>query len=453
MDPSALPPGTEVGRWRVVSQRGQGSFGAVYRVEQVEHPEAGPRALKLALVPRDPRFTREAELLSRIHSPHVPRLHEKGTWLLPGDTALPYVVIDWVEGGSLYEWGFHHQRTSREVLRMLAQVARALEATHAAGGVHRDVKGGNVLVRQEDATAVLLDFGAGTFRGASPLTMDPLPPGTPEYRSPEAVRFQWNWSPLSAARYEAGPADDVYALGVTAYRLVTRLYPPAVKASEDRTHLVPAERVPPKELVTVCSELSALICRMLSEEPSARGSAAELARTLEDAAENAGPEADWIIIPCKAEVRSKPTRGRSRGHPAPSWRSRHTAALVAGALFIGGAGVMLGHQWERVTALAQRAWAQGKRAVGLADEEGAMDESDKQSSADEQGIAIDMPKDPLPGQHRRPCLKPAVQIQGGCWIELEGVTPPCGDRGYDWKDKCYWPLLGRPRPSTSQPPE
>ena len=194
-DPSALPPGMEVGRWRVVSQRGHGSFGAVYRVEQVGQPEAEPRALKLALSPRDARFTREAELLSRIHSPYVPRLHDGGMWQLSVGTAFPYIVTDWVEGVSLYEWAFHHQRTSREVLRVVAQIARALEVTHAAGGVHRDVKGNNVLVRLEDTTAVLLDFGAGNFQGAPSLTTEPLPPGTHEYRSPEA-------SPSTGARGE-----------------------------------------------------------------------------------------------------------------------------------------------------------------------------------------------------------------------------------------------------------
>jgi hypothetical protein len=447
-DPSALPPGTEVGRWRVLSQRGHGSYGVVYRVEQVGHPEAEPRALKLALTPQDPRFTREAELLSRIHSPHVPRLQEKGTWLPSAGTAFPYVVTDWVEGASLYEWAFHHQRTSREVLRVLAQVARALEATHAAGGVHRDLKGDNVLVRLEDATAVLLDFGAGTFHGAPALTTEPLPPGTNEYRSPEAVRFAWEWKPFSAS-YKAGPADDVYALGVMAYRLVTRLYPPAFQASEDRTRLVPAERVPPKALVTVCPELSELICQMLAEEPAARGSAVELAQALEEAAKTAGAEADWIIIPCKAEAPAESTRRKGRRHHGVS-RRRRAAALVAGALFVGGAGILLGQQWER---LAQWAWAGGKRAVGLAGEEVSMGESSEQSSAAEQGLAIDMPKKPLPGQRRHSCPKPSVQIQGGCWIELEELTSPCGDRGYELKSKCYWPFLELPRQPTSGLPE
>jgi hypothetical protein len=68
-------------------------------------------------------------------------------------------------------------------------VARALEATHAACGVHRDVKGDNVLVRPADGRVFLTDFGAGHYRGAATLTTKLLPPGTPAYRSPEAWGF------------------------------------------------------------------------------------------------------------------------------------------------------------------------------------------------------------------------------------------------------------------------
>ena len=61
-----------------------------------------------------------------------------------------------------------------------------LAAPHAAKCVHRDVKGDNFLVLPEGSRPVLLDFGAGDFLGASTLTREVLPPGTPYYRSPES---------------------------------------------------------------------------------------------------------------------------------------------------------------------------------------------------------------------------------------------------------------------------
>jgi hypothetical protein len=81
--------------------------------------------------------------------------------------------------------------------------------------------------------AVLMDYGSCTWAGAPPLTETLMPPNTPEYRSPEALRFQWgNWR-TQEARYEARPADDLYALGVSAYRLVTSVYPPLERSRRD----------------------------------------------------------------------------------------------------------------------------------------------------------------------------------------------------------------------------
>jgi serine/threonine-protein kinase len=98
--------------------------------------------------------------------------------------------MQWVEGVPFYDWSESHNPTSRQILLLLAQVARALAATHEAKGVHRDMKGDNVLVSL-DGQAFLTDFGACTYAGAKLLTDQPLPPGTPNYRTPEA----WDYGP------------------------------------------------------------------------------------------------------------------------------------------------------------------------------------------------------------------------------------------------------------------
>ncbi|HEX8704924.1 MAG TPA: serine/threonine protein kinase, partial [Myxococcaceae bacterium] len=69
LDPTALPLGTQVGAWRVYELRGRGSYGAVYRAVSALPGRVRTVALKLAIAPGDPRFEREAELLSRIRSP------------------------------------------------------------------------------------------------------------------------------------------------------------------------------------------------------------------------------------------------------------------------------------------------------------------------------------------------------------------------------------------------
>jgi hypothetical protein len=79
-NPTALPTGTQVGAWRITGTRGRGTYGTVYSAVSLEHGHSGPVALKLAVYPADPRFEREAELLSRIRHPSVPRLLDSGLW-------------------------------------------------------------------------------------------------------------------------------------------------------------------------------------------------------------------------------------------------------------------------------------------------------------------------------------------------------------------------------------
>ena len=95
-DAASVRPGTEVGPWRVVSRKGQGSYGVIYLVEPVGQAGAKPAALKLALHAGDERFEREVELLSRLNHPNVPRLLDSGTWTSPEGTSVPFLVMEWV---------------------------------------------------------------------------------------------------------------------------------------------------------------------------------------------------------------------------------------------------------------------------------------------------------------------------------------------------------------------
>jgi hypothetical protein len=74
--PDSLRPGDLVGPWRVEGYAGWGSYGAVYRARRAGHPHSEPVALKIAVFPSDPRFSREVELLSRNRHPGMPQLRE-----------------------------------------------------------------------------------------------------------------------------------------------------------------------------------------------------------------------------------------------------------------------------------------------------------------------------------------------------------------------------------------
>jgi serine/threonine protein kinase len=184
-----LPPGAQVGEFRVEGWQGQGAYGAVYLAVRVGQEEEGPVALKLARYPWDARFGREVELLSRLSHPSIPRLLGRGL-LRPGSGAEhAYLVMEWVEGTALYAWAEQSAPTYERQCQVLAQVARALEAVHAAQAVHRDVKGDNILVKHLEGRAVLIDFGSGHYQGAARLTWQSLPPCTSAYRSAQASEF------------------------------------------------------------------------------------------------------------------------------------------------------------------------------------------------------------------------------------------------------------------------
>ncbi len=437
-----LPAGSQLGAWRVVSCAGQGMFGTVYRVRRAEPEDPRLFALKLAHYPNDPRFQREVELLRRIQHPSVPRLHEAGVWKHGSGEPRAYFVMDLVEGAPLYGWAAGRRVSSREVLKVVGQVARALEATHEHG-VHRDVKGDNVLVRGGDSVAVLVDFGAGTFRGAPALTWHELPPGTPQYRSPQALRFSVRWRP-GMAPYEAGPADDLYALGVMAYRLVTGAYPPThlqVEVGEREEDDTP-KWVPPEQVATVSPKLAALIRQLLAVEPKARGSARQVAEAAERAARAEGRRAD---VPITA-------RAARKGAALPKWARAMGLGLVRTSWLAGAAGAgMVLALWVRPYVV--QAGAQPGSAVGLAEAEEVRQAVEPTPSAENESINREMPKEPLPGQLRAPCKAEHEEaIRGGCWTALLRMKPPCGKDSYEWKGVCYAASYPAGRPATSGTP-
>ncbi|WP_398577124.1 serine/threonine-protein kinase [Stigmatella hybrida] len=448
MSPVLAVPGTEVGTWRVLEQRGQGSYGTVYRAEKVGQPEAGSFALKLALHLNDPRFEREAELLSRLQHPHVPRLLEQGTWEVPEGGGFPFLVMEWVEGVPLYQWAAQQSFTSRQASRLLAQVASALAATHEAEGVHRDVRGDNVLVRTGTPQAVLLDFGSAYYRRARVLTHQFPPPGTPEYQSPESQRFQWEYRHQPGARYEAQPSDDLYALGVMAYRLVTGGYPPAaleLKVTGEGFEFFSPPWVPPESRVSVSPALAGLIRQLLHEEPAARGTPGEVAEALDRLARAAGPLEDRLIRPVAAPEEL------SQVHPSESGRVEAPWLAMVALVYL-----VIGAWWVQHRTVLPAGGLQAEPpsagTAGLGQEVLASPALMGPQEAGIKGLGLDMPKKPFPGQQRPPCEKPLVEINAGCWGRLGDALPPCGATSYEWKKGCYWPHIDPRRPSTSNPP-
>ncbi|MFL5349022.1 MAG: serine/threonine protein kinase [Hyalangium sp.] len=489
VDPLCLPVGMRVGPWRVKGWGGRGSYGTLYRVEREGHEEDGSFALKLAISPGDPRFEREAHLLSIIHSPHVPRLVEQGTWEHPSGT-YPYLVMEWIDGEPLYAWAERRNPSLGQGLRVLAQVARALEATHAAGGVHRDVKGDNVMVRPADGQVFLTDFGAGHSRGAATLTSKLLPPGTGLYRSPEAWGFLEVFRRHPTVHYPASACDDLFALGVMAYRLVTDEYPPSPCAGQPDSEVWraggPGPR-PPRELnPRVSPELQAIILRLLALAPVERfdGQARKAAEALEQAARSVGAEGDvplftwgdggghrWrspggVRLAAERDAAAKEEferRTKKARVPAAvpqarrptftrAWGARAAVAFFAGVLSLVAVQWLLREHRVAQPVAAEHFHEGGSTAVG--DSVVLATRQPNPQGGSTTALGRPLPDEPLPGQNRPPCT-PRIEtvIRGACWVCIASMQPPCGKNAYDWEGKCCIPSFDVPRQPTSSPPQ
>jgi eukaryotic-like serine/threonine-protein kinase len=511
-DVRSLPHGTRVGPWRLKGGRGLGVYGAVYRAVREGHEAAGEVALKLAIYPRDARFQREAELLRRVRHPSVPRLLDSGAWRHPSGFSYPYVVMEGIEGEPLYEWASRRNPSQHQVFELLAQAARALQATHEAGGVHRDVKGGNIMVRPLDDRLFLMDFGAGDYAGAERLTSSLLPPGTPAYRSPEAWEYGRSLRRRSHDRYVAGPADDVFALGVMAYRLATDEYPPFTDASmEEGKCWQPGgsgPRPPAEVNPRVGPELDAVIRRMLSLQPEERGTAEELAEQMERGAEQTRREAqeglfewetltraEWpredladaeelghrarrrsregvrAAVEADAAKRAEANRQQAKALTRTGGRDEPRARRMSWLLWLAatGVGVLLLWPRDRQTVsteeelrVAEKSSAEGQQDGGViyVGDTATASASSWVQPAGGKGIALEVPPKPLPGQLKPDgnghCRKGLVALNGGCWLKVEvGDLENCQvvKNGVVFKASCYAPIFPSTREPTSAPVE
>jgi len=324
---------------------------------------------------------------------------------------------------------------------VLAHLARALEALHAEGAVHRDVKGDNVLVRLSDRRAVLTDFGSCHFQGADRLTWQSLPPVTPAYLSPQAVLFHIHSLRYPDGYYPPSPADDLYALGVTAYRLVMGQYPAHVKTRQDEHGTWQASSPDPRPLLEsnpwVEPALREVIVRLLSDAPEARGTAAQVAQALEAAA--------------GSEESPEHSRPPVRARPWKLWLT--LAAAGAGAVWL----------WSsnRVPqAFNAQAPDAGTTAVGdtsPTEPQAASASPEENKPLAQQSLPQPRPEQARPDEKGR-CLGPRqVPINGGCWVELLPMSAEeCVEGGYvPFQGKCYLPAPAPPKKPapTSSPGE
>ncbi|MFD6803497.1 serine/threonine-protein kinase [Streptomyces cyaneofuscatus] len=208
------PPVVIEGRYELLEPIGSGGMGEVWRAHDRRLRRfvavkglldrnamtAGTQAAAMQ------RARREAEAIAKIEHPNVVTVHDQ----VETDNQV-WIVMKLLEARSLADL----LRTERVLAVPRAadiglQILQGLRAVHAASVVHRDVKPGNVLVR-DDGLAILVDFGIATFEGATQVTRSGSVIGTPPYLAPEL------FTPGSSG---PAPASDLWALGITLYEMV-----------------------------------------------------------------------------------------------------------------------------------------------------------------------------------------------------------------------------------------
>jgi hypothetical protein len=229
--PARLPP---VPGYDVIQFVGRGGMGVVYRA--VHRPTGRTVALKL-INPSgsdDPiareRFDREVRTLAALKHPNIVPVYDAGDW-----HGFPYCAMEFAPGGAL---GAHVERIRTDpvrAVRLVAKVARAVAAMHAAGVLHRDLKPLNVLLGADDEPLVA-DFGVARFVGSeSDLTCTGLPVGTRQYMAPEQTQGR---------RGDYTTACDIWAIGVTLFEVLTGERPFTDDGETDVFHRIRCEDPP-----------------------------------------------------------------------------------------------------------------------------------------------------------------------------------------------------------------
>ncbi|MET0404249.1 MAG: protein kinase, partial [Cystobacter sp.] len=242
----------------------------------------------------------EIRILVHLENPGVVRYVGSDFWPNPA-RGHPYIVMEYVPGDTLEAFALQHNPSSRQCMRILLDVTRTLGEVHAAGVFHRDLKPTNILIRETSERPVLIDFGIATLEGARCLTETRLPPATEEFRAPEPLRF-WREKTDDAARYEYTLTDELWALGVTFYWLLTDVYPFGDRTDEGamaglRERILTRRPVAPHLLnPRVPLAASRLCMKMLAEWPQERhANVPELCSALQEALTQAEHDASWDV--------------------------------------------------------------------------------------------------------------------------------------------------------------
>ncbi len=268
-----LQPGTTLaGRYQIVKLLGEGGMGAVYRAQDKElerevaikviRPELARNAQVLQ------RFKQELILARQVTHRNIIRIFDLGQ-----AEGMRFITMEFIQGEDLSHILAHRTKLpAPEAASIIAQVARGLEAAHAEGVVHRDLKPQNIMI-DEQGKASVMDFGIARSMDASSMTRTGALLGTPTYMSPE-----------QAQGVKVDARSDLYTLGIIFYELLAGV--PPFEADNPMATLVRRIQEKATPLIevepTVPKVLNEVVMKMLATKPDDRyQSATELIAALD----------------------------------------------------------------------------------------------------------------------------------------------------------------------------
>jgi len=263
--------GRTLKQYQLVGKLGAGGMGDVYRArDTVLGRDAAVKVLHADRLPDGEarqRFLREARAASALNHPNVVTVYEIGS-----DDGVDFIAMEFVGGETLQSLMRQRRLRIAEAASYAAQAADALGKAHAAGVVHRDIKPSNLAITA-DGLVKVLDFGLARLNEAA------IPDGDDSTRH---VKFATRagmiigtiayMSPEQARGDEAGPASDVFSLGIVLFEMLSGQRP--FEGSSEMARLHNLHFTPPKDLRQLAPDvpegLACIVARMLEKEPTAR---------------------------------------------------------------------------------------------------------------------------------------------------------------------------------------
>ncbi len=294
--------------YELLEEIGRGGMGVVYRARQ----KAPSRivALKVMLPQKATdqelmiRFRAEAEAISSLDHPHILPIFEAGE-----RDGLPYFSMKFADGGSLAGHVADYAGRPREIARLMAALAHAVDHAHRRGILHRDLKPANILLDAQ-GTPYVADFGIAKWLGRDGVlsTMSSSALGTPTYMAPEQA---------SGRSADLTVAADIYSLGAIMYELLTRRPPfmadtavEVLRQAADSPPSSPRSVDPnvPRDLENIC-------LKCLAKEPHQRY-----------------PTADELAVDLERWLAGMPVLARPVSLAGQAWRWARRKPALAGAL-------------------------------------------------------------------------------------------------------------------------